>query len=126
MKVLLDTHVLIWFFSGNNKLSKKYTKIIESPENIKFVSIATLWEIAIKISLNKLKLPLDLKSFMQLVDENGFIILSIELEHIIEIANLEFFHRDPFDRILIAQSKVNKLTFLTNDEDIVKYGVKTI
>lgn len=126
MKVLLDTHVLLWFLNGDEKLNKQQKEIIESPKNLKFVSIATLWEISIKLSLNKLKLPLDLKSFIQLIDQNGFLILPIELEHIIEISNLEFIHRDPFDRILIAQSLVEKLTLLTNDENIMKYDVKTI
>lgn len=126
MKILLDTHVLLWFLNGDKKLSKHQKEIIESSKNLKFISIASLWEISIKLSLNKLKLPLDLKSFIQLIDQNGFLILPIELEHIIEISNLEFIHRDPFDRILIAQSVVEKLTLLTNDEDIVKYGVKTI
>lgn len=126
MKVLLDTHVLLWFLNGDKKLNKQQKEIIESPKNLKFVSIATLWEISIKLSLNKLKLPLDLKAFIQLIDQNGFLILPIELEHIIEISNLEFIHRDPFDRILIAQSLVEKLTLLTNDENIMKYDIKTI
>ena len=126
MKVLLDTHVLLWFLNGDKKLSKQQNEFIESSKNLKFVSIASLWEISIKLSLNKLRLPLDLKSFIQLIDQNGFLILPIELEHIIAISDLEFIHRDPFDRILIAQSLAEKLTLLTNDEDIVKYRVKTI
>lgn len=61
MKVLLDTHVLLWFLNGDKKLSKQQTELIESSKNLKFVSIASLWEISIKLSLNKLRLPLDLK-----------------------------------------------------------------
>jgi PIN domain nuclease of toxin-antitoxin system len=126
MKLLLDTHVLLWFLNGDKKLSKQQKQIIESTKNIKFISIASIWEISIKLSLNKLKLPIDLESFIQLIDQNGFLFLPIELEHILEISNLEFIHRDPFDRIIIAQSKRENLTLLTNDENIVKYDIKSI
>jgi PIN domain nuclease of toxin-antitoxin system len=80
MKVLLDTHVLLWFLNGDKKLSKQQKEIIESTKNLKFISIASLWEISIKLSLNKLVLPIDLKAFMNLIDQNGFLILPIGLD----------------------------------------------
>jgi len=126
MNILLDTHTLIWFLNGDEMLSNKVRTEIENNTNLKFVSIVSFWEIAIKMSLGKIELPHGLKKFMKLVEGNGFEILPISLEHTLAVSTLEFIHRDPFDRLLIAQSKVDKLTFATKDEHIQKYNIKTI
>lgn len=126
MNILLDTHAIIWFFNGDEKLSKKARIEIEDPRNNKFVSIVSIWELSIKISLNKIILPKGLKHFIKLVEENGFEIIPISIEHAIVVSSLDFIHRDPFDRLLIAQSKIENLTLVTKDEFIRQYKIKTI
>ncbi|MBK6978992.1 MAG: type II toxin-antitoxin system VapC family toxin [Cytophagaceae bacterium] len=126
MDILLDTHALIWFLNGDKFLSNEAKKAIEDSSNIKIVSIASIWEIAIKISLGKFQFKEGLKSFMKLIDENGFEILPITFKHALEVSKLEFIHRDPFDRLLIAQAKSDDLILITKDETIRKYQVKSI
>ena len=126
MNLLLDTHVLIWFLNGDNNLSKKAKSAIENSSNSKMISIVSIWEMAIKISLGKLKLPNGLNQFLELIEDNGFDILPITLKHTIELSTLEFIHRDPFDRLLIAQSKTDSLVLVTKDRFIKQYSVKTL
>lgn len=126
MKYLLDTHTLIWFLNGDKELSSKARKAIESNNVVNFVSIASLWEIAIKISLKKLELNVSFKVVNRLLEENGFLILPISPEDTVFISTLPFFHRDPFDRILIAQSINNDLTVITKDVSFEDYKTKTI
>lgn len=126
MDLLLDTHTLIWFLNGDEKLSKAARLAIENPANIKIVSVASIWEIAIKISLEKFKYPGGFNHFLELIDENGFEILQISFEHTLIVSSLEFIHHDPFDRLLIAQSKNDDLTILTLDENIKKYNIKSL
>ncbi len=126
MGILLDTHALIWFLNGDEFLSNEAKKAIEDSSNNKIVSIASIWEIAIKISLGKFQFKDGLKSFMKLIDENGFEILPITFSHALEVSKLEFIHRDPFDRLLIAQAKSDDLILITKDENIKKYQVKSI
>lgn len=126
MDLLLDTHVLIWFLNGDEKLSLKVKESIEDANNTKFVSIASIWEIAIKISLDKFRFPKGFKHFLEIIEENGFEILPISFEHTMIVSTLEYIHRDPFDRILIAQCKGNNLTIATKDENIQRYNILTI
>ena len=126
MDLLLDTHSLIWFLNGDEKLSDKAKSAIEDPTNSKIVSIASIWEIAIKISLFKFRFPKGFKHFLDMVEDNGFEILPITFEHAIELSTLEFIHRDPFDRLLIAQSITDKLIIVTKDDNIKRYNIKTI
>ena len=125
MDLLLDTHSLIWFLNGDEKLSDKAKSVIEDSTNLKNVSIATIWEIAIKISLDKFKFPKGFKHFLDMVVDNGFEILPITFEHALELSTLEFIHRDPFDRLLIAQCKADKLIIVTTDDNIKRY-IETI
>jgi len=126
MNLLLDTHTLIWFLNGDEKLPGNVRDAIENPGNLKIVSIATIWEISIKISLDKFRFPLGFKRFLEMVDENGFELLPITFEHVMIVSILEFIHRDPFDRLLIAQCKNENLTIATKDENIRKYNIQTI
>jgi PIN domain nuclease of toxin-antitoxin system len=126
MDLLLDTHTLIWFLNGDEKLPGNVREAIENPDNSKIVSIASIWEISIKISLDKFRFPKGFKNFLEMVDENGFEILPISLEHAMIVSNLEFIHRDPFDRLLIAQCKNDNLILATKDENIRKYNIQTI
>jgi PIN domain nuclease of toxin-antitoxin system len=119
MDLLLDTHSLIWFLNGDEKLSTKAKLAIEDSANSKIISIASIWEIAIKISLNKLRFPNGFKHLLDLIEDNGFDILPITFDHAIALSTLEFIHRDPFDRILIAQCLIEKLTIVTKDENII-------
>ena len=126
MDLLLDTHALIWFLNGDKKLSIKVRQEIESPENSKIVSIGSIWEIAIKMSLDKFRFPKGFKYFLSMVEKNGFELLPITFEHTIVLSTLEFIHRDPFDRLLISQCIADKLTIVTKDENIKRYDIQTI
>jgi PIN domain nuclease of toxin-antitoxin system len=126
MDILLDTHAFIWFFNGDKQLSLKAKKLIEDSKNIKFVSIASIWEIAIKIGLKKLEFDGNTCDVAELIEQNGFQILPISIDHTVAYEELELIHRDPFDRILIAQASVDKMTIITKDENIQKYKVKTV
>ncbi len=126
MNLLLDTHALVWFLNGDKKLSDKVKTAINDPNNTKFVSIASIWEIAIKISLDKFRFPKGFKNFLEMIEENGFEIRPISFEHTLIVSSLEFIHRDPFDRLLIAQSKSDNLTIATKDDYIKQYNIQTI
>ena len=121
---LLDTHTLIWFMNGNDHLSSQASKLIVNGTN--YVSIASLWEIAIKISIGKLKLHFSYHSILEQLTENNFDILPITFEDTLSISTLGFHHRDPFDRILIAQSINNKLQLITKDESFGLYNIGVI
>ena len=125
MNYILDTHTVIWFLSGDDKLSKKSKEIIENQENLKLVSIATIWEIAIKISHGKFKFDKGFKQFLDLIENNGFEIVPLTLDHALIVSTLDFIHRDPFDRLIISQALTDDLTIITKDEYIEKYDVKT-
>ena len=121
MKLLLDTHSLLWTLDDSRlELSAKEIEVINEPTNIVYVSIASLWEIAIKAGLGKLKIP---DSFFRDIPTLGFELLSIGLDHLEAYRSLALLHRDPFDRILIAQAQVEKLTLITHDDEILQYNV---
>lgn len=126
MDLLLDTHALVWFLNGDEKLSLTVKESIEDPNNTKFVSIASIWEIAIKISLDKFRFPKGFKNLLKLIEENGFEILPISFEHTMIVSTLEYIHRDPFDRILIAPCKADNMAIATKDENIRRYKIQTI
>jgi PIN domain nuclease of toxin-antitoxin system len=126
MDLLLDTHAIIWFLNGNASLSLKAKAAIEDFNNTKTVSIASIWEIGIKISLDKFRFSKGFKHFVEMIDANGFEILPISIDHALLVSALEFIHRDPFDRLLIAQSQKENLIIVTRDENIKKYSVQTL
>jgi PIN domain nuclease of toxin-antitoxin system len=123
MKILLDTHVLVWALSSPEKIKPKVQDLLVDSDNIVFVSIASLWELQIKKSLNKISLPDD---FISQLQENGFELLDINYKHITKLAELPLIHRDPFDRMLVAQTIHENLSLVTNDLEIMKYNVKII
>ena len=125
MDLLLDTHTLIWFLNGDGNLSKKALNLILDSNNNKFVSIASLWEIAIKINLNKLFFDGKTSEVAELIERNGFQILGLTIKHIIIYESLELIHRDPFDRILVSQAIDNIMIIITKDDNIKKYKIKT-
>lgn len=126
MNLLLDTHTIIWFLNGDAKLSKLAKEAIENPLNTNFVSIASIWEIGIKTSLNKFSFPKGIKNFLKLIHQNGFEVLPISLNDIIVLSSLEFIHKDPFDRLLVSQALSEKLILITKDENMQKYDTKTL
>jgi len=125
MNYLLDTHTFIWFINGQAELSAKARKIIEQKNAGNFISIGSLWEIAIKVSLGKLKMNFDVADLQNEIHNNGFQILPVTFQDTVLLSSLPFHHRDPFDRLLIAQSQTNKLTIITKDEKFSSYGVAT-
>jgi PIN domain nuclease of toxin-antitoxin system len=125
MKYILDTHTLIWFLEGNDSLSKVARTIIEETESQKYVSIASIWEIAIKVSLEKLKLERSIETFLFELSQTDIAILPIKLSHTLRLSKLEFFHKDPFDRLIIAQSIEEGFEVVTRDPDFPAYDVVT-
>jgi PIN domain nuclease of toxin-antitoxin system len=123
MNYLLDTHTLIWYLEASSDLSPKASAIIRNKNNTIFVSSINFWEIAIKSSTGKLGLSMSLSVIIQETQNLDFQLLSIENSHILKVETLPFHHRDPFDRLLIAQSQVENLTLLSKDENIPLYDV---
>lgn len=126
MNYILDTHTLIWFLEGDENLSKNSLNHIQDLQNSCFVSSASLWEMAIKISLQKLKLNTSFQHLPELIWDNGLEILPIEFEHFLKISSLPFYHKDPFDRIIIAQSLLENFRIIGKDENFEQYGIKLI
>ncbi len=122
MNLLLDTHTFLWYYSGSMELSQKARQSIEHPENNFFVSVASLWEIAIKNSLGKLDLDAPLNTFFQDVIQKGFYLMPIDPAHILLSATLPFHHRDPFDRIIIGQALAENMTVVSKDPFFEPYG----
>ncbi len=127
MKYLLDTHTFLWYVNNDNKLSETSKNIIANQENSIFLSIASIWEIAIKVSLNKLKIPLPLTSFVHTqLNDNDISLLHISVEHTDKVTELPFHHRDPFDRLIIAQSIVENMPIIGNDTLFDNYMIRRI
>lgn len=125
MKYILDTHTLIWFLQGNDALSRKAKSIIEETDSQKYVSIASIWEIAIKLGLEKIVLAKSLEDFLFDLSQTKIAILPIKLSHTLRVSTLEFFHKDPFDRLIIAQCIEENLEVLTRDPDFPSYDIVT-
>ncbi|HZM02219.1 MAG TPA: type II toxin-antitoxin system VapC family toxin [Candidatus Saccharimonadales bacterium] len=125
MKLLLDTHTVLWFVGNDSQLSAAARENIENPAHEKFVSAASLWEIALKLSLEKLKLPLPFDEvFPRQLEVNGFELLPISCAQLNVLAGLPFHHRDPFDRLLIAQAVADRMIIVTRDQAFSKYPAK--
>ncbi|MBI1930694.1 type II toxin-antitoxin system VapC family toxin [Candidatus Poribacteria bacterium] len=120
---LLDTHVLLWWLDDPAKLSQPARVAITAPDNRAIVSIASVWEIAIKKALGKLKAPDDLEA---MIKDAGLELMLITYSHAWMVKDLPFHHKDPFDRLLAAQAKVEGLTLITRDVHLGNYGVPII
>ena len=123
MNLLLDTHVLLWWRDDYPVLSKKAKDAISHGKNLVFISAVVIWEIRIKQSLGKLKLP---HNFQKILDSQPFEQLDITVEHAHAVGDLPAHHRDPFDRMLVAQTKVEQLTLVTRDIHLKKYKIPNI
>lgn len=124
MQLLLDTHSFLWFIGGDKRLSAKAKEAIADLENEVFLSVASLWEMAVKINIGKLKLP---RPYEELIPEqlmqNEIRVLRAELSHLTQYIALPLHHRDPFDRLLVAQAQVEEMTVVSKDEAFESYDV---
>lgn len=127
MRILLDTSTFIWFIGGNKKLSEKAREVIENFENELYMSVTSLWEMAIKIGIGKLELS---ESFDKLIPkeikDNEINIIQIELPHLYKMMELPLHHRDPFDRLIIAQGIIRQLPIIGCDKMFKFYDIDII
>ena len=127
MKLLLDTHVFLWFVNDDPKLSNHIKDLIEDDDNVSYLSMASLWEMSIKFNLGKLTLEPNYEKFVEReVITSSIKLLNIELEHFQINAALPFHHRDPFDRLIIAQALAENLPIVSVDSAFKKYSVTLI
>ena len=126
MRILLDTHVLIWYLEANTCLQPKHRQFILNPSNQVFVSTASLWEIAIKVSLGQLKTSGSLTEVIAQLERQSINILTISPGHALQVSVLPFHHRDPFDRMLIAQAHVEFMSLISYDPSFRAYAVKLL
>lgn len=126
MNLLLDTHAIIWFITEADQLPENVKALIEDAGNECFVSIASLWEMGIKHSLGRLDLKADLKKIFELIDQSGLSVMPITTTHILTSTTLAFHHRDPFDRLIIAQAKSEGLTLISKDGMFRDYNINLI
>lgn len=127
MKLLLDTHTFLWFVNDNPKLSDHLKDLIEDTNNVSYLSIASLWEMSIKFNLGKLTLDPNYEEFVEReVTTSTVRLLNIELEHLRINSTLPFHHRDPFDRLIIAQSIAEEIPIVSVDFAFDKYSVALI
>jgi PIN domain nuclease of toxin-antitoxin system len=127
VKLLLDTHAFLWFLAGDPRLERSARRRIENAGNDKFLSIASVWEMAIKVSLHKLELKDPLAEVIDHgTQESGISLLGISKHHAVRVASLPWHHRDPFDRLLTAQALEEDLALLGKDAAFDAYGVRRI
>lgn len=126
-RLLLDTHAFLWFAFADERLSRSACEAIEDPSVVKMLSVASLWEIAIKLSLGKLELGTSLDRFFHdEVEGREIEVLAISNAHLLRVAGLPFHHRDPFDRLLVAQALVEGLAIATSDAGLAAYGISRL
>ena len=126
MKLLLDTHALIWFQAGDRRLSKAARQAIEADDAELLISAATVWEMAIKASLGRLTLPGPVETYLAEKVGQGYRMLAISWTHAAGVEDLPWHHRDPFDRLLVAQALSERCPVITRDRVFRKYGVEVI
>ena len=123
MRLLLDTHVLLWWLADDARLGRRARQAIATPTNLVFVSAATAWEIAVKRALGRLVAPGDIEEWLV---ASNFQPLPVQIAEAVASAELPPHHRDPFDRLLVAQAQIGRMTIVTGDEEIAKYGVSLL
>jgi len=127
MDLLLDTHSFLWFITGQPELSGTARSLIEDTTNNKWVSIASAWEIAIKVNTGKIDLTLPFDDlFPGQLFQNNFGLLTIRWQHLRQVSNLPLHHRDPFDRLMVAQSLAEDMAVVSADKAFDAYGVKRL
>jgi PIN domain nuclease of toxin-antitoxin system len=127
MRSLLDTHAFLWFITGDERLSLTARSLIEAEKAEVLLSIASIWEMAIKAGLGRLPLPLPVRSFVpQQMLENRIGLLPVELDHALEAGNLPHHHRDPFDRMLVVQARMEEIPIISADRALDPYGIARV
>lgn len=127
MRYLLDTQAFIWLDSDPDKLSPKVSAIAGDSQNVLFLSLASAWEMQIKLQLGKLTLPAPLTAIMRNQRKTNQIkLLHITLQHILALESLPYYHKDPFDRLIVAQSKITDIPLITADTTLAQYPITTI
>ena len=122
MNLLLDTHVALWAITDNPKLPQKARELIQSPKTTVWVSVASVWEIAIKHSLGRGDMPVASQDAVRYFRESGYLLLAIEAEHVVAVEELAPHHQDPFDRLLVAQALVEPMRLMTHDLTVSLYS----
>ncbi len=123
IKYLLDTHVVLWIAENSPMLSETAKNAVLDENAEKYVSIVSAWEVAIKLGTKKLRLDGGLPEFFRMIDNNGLYTVSVEREYLYQLSILPDFHKDPFDRLLIATAIAEEMTLISIDENIHKYNV---
>lgn len=121
MRLLLDTHILLWALSDDRRLDKSARELLVDPQHEIFVSAASLWEIGIKASLGRIDIEMD--NLAAAIDDARFDPLPIDFSHAVAAGKLPFIHRDPFDRMLVAQAGLEELRIVTHDRIFERYGL---
>ena len=123
MKLLLDTHTFLWWDSEPEKLSRRALELCQNPENMIVLSVASIWEMQTKIQLRKLKIKMPLAEMIEQQQQNGIEILPVEASHIFAVESLPNYHKDPFDRLIVAQAIVEDAILVSADPLISQYPV---
>ncbi|WP_299291293.1 type II toxin-antitoxin system VapC family toxin [uncultured Mucilaginibacter sp.] len=126
MRYLIDTHVLIWYLEGSDKLPQKLREELDNDQNTILISVASFWELAIKISAKKIELTKSLQEVQAYIVERAFVFLNISFEHLYTLLDLPHHHKDPFDRMLIAQSITENIAIISVDQQFKPYSVNVI
>ncbi len=127
MNCLLDTHTLLWIMSDDKRLSENAKIQFLEKGNTIYLSMASIWEISIKVSLNKLEIKTSLETFVEKhIIENDILLLNIEPAHVYPLEKLPFHHRDPFDRLIVSQAIYEKMPIISSDKNFDLYSVKRI
>jgi PIN domain nuclease of toxin-antitoxin system len=126
MRLLLDTHAFLWFYAGDERLGATSKALIDNPDNECFLSIASVWEMGVKTSIGKLELRVDFAGLASFMAANKIELLPISFGHIQQLQHLPFYHRDQFDRLLIAQAVTENLTLLSRDTIFPQYRISLV
>jgi PIN domain nuclease of toxin-antitoxin system len=127
MKLLLDTHTFIWWDSEPARLSPQALALCQDRQNVLLLSVVSVWEMQIKLQLGKLRLALPLKEIIETQQQtNSIEILPVTLAHVLALENLPAYHKDPFDRLLVAQAMVEGAVLVSGDPNIAKYAVQVV
>ncbi|MDD5265201.1 MAG: type II toxin-antitoxin system VapC family toxin [Candidatus Bipolaricaulis sp.] len=127
MRVLLDTHTLLWWIAEDARLSPRARDVMADGRNVLLVSAASGWEIAIKVGLGRIELPRPIAAFLsEQLRQNQMDVLPVQMSHALRVQELPPLHRDPFDRMLVAQSQLERLPILTADPSIARYDAEVV
>ncbi len=126
MKLLVDTHAFLWFMAGDSRLSRPGRRAIEASEGDWWLSAASVWEMAIKASLGRLTLQASVQDYVAERIRGGLNVLSVDWPHAAAVESLPFHHRDPFDRLIAAQARSERVPIVTKDRVFARYGIEVI